>query len=423
LSTGFPIAGALDGEYSSSPSPTLSYFEIPFFFRAQVNSTRAMVILDTGLTTTIVHRCFLEKLSHTTFTPIRASYSSANCSLLDIIGEVMLDIRINGISTSIKAAVATDLVTDVLLGTDWTSRCVVLIHIHDRNLVVKDHHGSHTTNALVQPPDSSSSTISLVHSVTIPPYSESTASVHASKSGQSDLLLEASFTFAQKQIHVPDSLLHVRKDRSRLLLLNTTDRPYTLSQHTCLGITSQCRIIGGSSLSSVTHSRHDSATVSYCCYVCNRTFISNNDLHRHLRETCFPSDFRIQIERLTQHISNSRDRTKIQVILWRHGKLFDIRTPLKINTTLENATDTGKHRPAYTPPYGRSLHDHQAIDIECEILLHHDRIEPSVSPWCSPVVLVRKKDSSTRFCLDYRKLNEITAKDSFPLPRLDDIFY
>lgn len=48
-------------------------------------------------------------------------------------------------------------------------------------------------------------------------------------------------------------------------------------------------------------------------------------------------------------------------------------------------------------------------------------IEESHSPWVSPVVLSRKKDGISRFCIDFRKLNDVTVKDSYPLPRIDDL--
>ena len=58
---------------------------------------------------------------------------------------------------------------------------------------------------------------------------------------------------------------------------------------------------------------------------------------------------------------------------------------------------------------------------EVQKMMEQSVIRPSSSPWASPIVLVKKKDGSTRFCVDYRKLNDITIKDVFPLPRTTDL--
>ena len=54
-------------------------------------------------------------------------------------------------------------------------------------------------------------------------------------------------------------------------------------------------------------------------------------------------------------------------------------------------------------------------------MLASDVIQPSNSPWASPVVMVKNKDGSLRFCIDFRQLNAATVKDAHPLPRIDDL--
>ena len=62
------------------------------------------------------------------------------------------------------------------------------------------------------------------------------------------------------------------------------------------------------------------------------------------------------------------------------------------------------------------------IDEHVEKMLANDICEPSTSPWASNVVLVKKSDGTLRFCIDYRQLNSLTVKDSYPLPRIDTCF-
>lgn len=57
---------------------------------------------------------------------------------------------------------------------------------------------------------------------------------------------------------------------------------------------------------------------------------------------------------------------------------------------------------------------------ELQKMIERGIVEPSNSPWASNVVLVVKKDGKVRFCVDYRRLNDVTIKDAYPLPRVDE---
>ena len=64
----------------------------------------------------------------------------------------------------------------------------------------------------------------------------------------------------------------------------------------------------------------------------------------------------------------------------------------------------------------------QELKIQSKELLEKGFIRPSVSPWGAPVLFVKKKDGTLRLCIDYRLLNQVTIKNKYPLPRIDDLF-
>lgn len=83
--------------------------------------------------------------------------------------------------------------------------------------------------------------------------------------------------------------------------------------------------------------------------------------------------------------------------------------------------DTNNHPPIRQRPYNVNPRMQSIINEEVDKMLSEGVIEPSNSPWSNPVVLVKKPDNSYRFCLDFRKLNEVTVKDAYPLPRIDNV--
>ena len=78
--------------------------------------------------------------------------------------------------------------------------------------------------------------------------------------------------------------------------------------------------------------------------------------------------------------------------------------------------------PTKRPPYCVSRAQQEEIMTEVNELVEKGLVRPSSSPFCSPTLLVQKKDGSYRMCVDYRALNKNTIKNRFPVPCSEDIF-
>jgi hypothetical protein len=73
-------------------------------------------------------------------------------------------------------------------------------------------------------------------------------------------------------------------------------------------------------------------------------------------------------------------------------------------------------------PYRMAAPDLAELKKQLGELQRSGFIKPSSSPWGAPVLFIEKKDKSPRMCVDYRSLNEVTIKNKYPLPRIDDLF-
>ena len=121
------------------------------------------------------------------------------------------------------------------------------------------------------------------------------------------------------------------------------------------------------------------------------------------------------------NIQNNDDEHALVNLLLANQNVFSTNDQdLGLCTLTEHVIETGDAKPIKQPPRRVPLafadEDRKALNE----LTKQGSIRPSTSPWASPIVLVRKKNGQVRPCVDYRKLNAVTKKDAFPLPRIQD---
>ena len=131
-------------------------------------------------------------------------------------------------------------------------------------------------------------------------------------------------------------------------------------------------------------------------------------------------------ELMTEFADNSGEdlsedeRQKFFNLLRKYADIFaDSGDDLGRTSKLTHRFDTGTSPPIRQPVCRISPQRRDEVRQLIGDMLRKGVIERSISPWASPIVLVRKKDGSIRFCVDYRKVNDVTREDAYPLPRID----
>lgn len=143
------------------------------------------------------------------------------------------------------------------------------------------------------------------------------------------------------------------------------------------------------------------------------TEVKNLDM-TNLNEEGLPKDLDLSGTKLTEEELN-----KLKDLIKKYSDLFSM-NKLGGAAGVTHSIDTGENHPINLPPYHASVKEREVIEEQISDMLRKEVIRPSKSPWSFPVVMVKKKDGTLRFCIDYRKLNRITKRDVYPLPRIDD---
>ena len=142
--------------------------------------------------------------------------------------------------------------------------------------------------------------------------------------------------------------------------------------------------------------------------------LENDDLNAEIE-----NDLDEIMQLAADELQNAEIKQKMRELVKQYRDVFALaKSPLGTAVGTEHRIETKDAVPIKMAPYKIALHKLPAIRAEIQEMLEKGVVVPSKNPFSSPIVMVPKKDGTNRMCIDYRKLNEITVKDAYPLPRI-----
>jgi hypothetical protein len=359
-----------------------------------------------------------------------------------ILGRVRLSILFANVETFIDAYVARKLCTNIILGMDYINKYCLSFDVKRQAISIEYHNHFFIMdidphNRIPNIPVTSSRTI------LIPPYSTRTVPVTVPISFIASSLIPNRNLSNSSSLIVRRKFVTFHNYYSVLSFCNTSSVPRFISKGYCVGFlssrTERYSLIGTSashSLYGTTGSTGEftasdnldstpcSSTISLC-YSSNveksnptHPIVSKPTFYCNSIQRCPPTLNR-HLTELVKSIGNEFHRKDLYNLLIRFAKIFDSSKHSIANTSIHHVINTVRHSPPACKPYPQPDKE-QAMYQLIQEFLQAGLISESYSPYAAPAILVKKKDGSYRFVVDYKKLNLITIKDSSPLPNMED---
>ena len=373
-----------------------------------IGDKKTRCLVDTGATISCASLAYLKKtgINCTHLKPANIKYiTGVGNETHAVLGKLEIPITISGITISFEFFILQNLIHPVILGMDFLKFHKVQIDLDKRTIYIQD---KLVSACFLKRKTGLARTGKCV---TIPAGSQMNIELKVSRRKPGEVvLLEPIPNLQSKHLAGAKCLVTVKRGRVPMSLLNPTESDITIPGHTVVANVSDIDVDNIQSLDS--HLQSQSRTVNTESPIVGAASGESQNGSSSI-------EFHVSNESLSDG-----ERSELLEFLKRNEDVF--------STSLQNLgkTDLYQHRietdpnapPVHLPFYRQAPHIRDETQKLVKEMLQDGIIEPSFSVWNSPVVLVRKKDNTFRFAVDYRKLNKITMSISHPLPRLECVF-